>query len=459
MSHRLGTTFVAGVVSCFLAACTGSDGKDGPIGPAGAQGAEGDPGAPGSDGATGPAGSDGTTGDAGPAGATGATGPNGIADGGLGTSCLTPCHGFSGVVEQWKTSTHYSTFISNLGGDEVDTWTGPGACGNCHAQDALERRVANELGTQGGGMVSNATHGELNYRNPATGALAESTYMGVSKVAQVGCLTCHSVTDATDPHRTGLPYVPGSFPLRVPSGATDEARIEKSPDDTAITGTVAGAGISNTCIWCHRSRKDVTNYIGMDTLFTSRNWGPHEGPQADVYSGQGGYHYAGKSYGTSTHQAMLGCVDCHMPETAMNARSANHSFNPQVAACTTCHAGVKTFDVNGGRSQTMAMLFEFQRALNSAGYLTRSEAAPYLPLSSSQLADANFPLDKTRPGGGPDGGSLHLTRDQAGAVYNYLLLARDASLGAHNPKYTRQLIYDSYVVITGNPPTTTIRPQ
>ena len=52
MTRKLGTTFVAGVVGCFLAACTGSDGKDGPIGPAGAQGAEGDPGAPGSDGAT-----------------------------------------------------------------------------------------------------------------------------------------------------------------------------------------------------------------------------------------------------------------------------------------------------------------------------------------------------------------------------------------------------------------------
>ena len=105
------------------------------------------------------------------------------------------------------------------------------------------------------------------------------------------------------------------------------------------------------------------------------------------------------------------------------------------------------------------MLFEFQKALNSAGYLTRSEAAPYLPLSSSQLTDGNFPLDKTRAGGGPDGGTQRLTRDQAGALYNYLIVARDASLGAHNPKYTRQLIYDSYVAITGMPPTTTIRPQ
>lgn len=440
------------LVSVGLAFSTwlGCAGADGPAGP------QGTPGPAGSQGIPGPAGPPGEAGPPGPPGMN-ATSDGGMA--GLPTSCLSPCHGFNGIVEQWKTSTHYATFISNLGGEEVDTWTGPGPCGNCHAQDAIERRVANELGTQGGGMVTNATHGELNYRHPVSGALSEATYMGVSKVAQVGCVTCHAVTDASDPHRTGLPYTPGAFPLRVPSSATDEARIEKSASDMAVTGTVAGTGISNTCIWCHRSRKDVTNYIGADTLLSSRNWGPHEGPQADVYSGQGGYHYAGKSYGTSTHQEKLGCVDCHMPEVATNSMSANHSFNPQVAACTSCHSGVKNFDVNGGRSQTMAALFEFQKALNTAGYLTRSETAPYLPLSAAQLADGNFYLDKARPGSGPDGGTLHLARDQAGALYNYFILGRDASLGAHNPKYTRQLIYDSFVAVTGNPPTTTIRPQ
>jgi hypothetical protein len=378
---------------------------------------------------------------------------------GLPTSCLSPCHGFNGIVEQWKTSTHYSTFISNLGGEEVETWTGPTACGNCHAQDALELRVANNVATQAGGVVTNVAHGQLGYRNPTTGALAESTYNGRSKVAQVGCVTCHAVTEATDPHRTGLPYAPGAFPLRVPAGATDEARIEKSPDKTAVTGTNAGVGTSNTCIWCHRSRKDVTNYIGMDTVFTSAHWGPHEGPQADVYSGAGGYHFAGRSYGTSTHQEKLGCIDCHMPEVAANAMSVNHSFYPQVSACTSCHSGVTNFDVNGGRSQTRAGVFELQKALNDAGYLTRSTAAPYQPLTSAQLADGNFPLDKTRPGGAPDGGALHLTPDQAGAVYDYLIVARDASLGAHNPKYTRQLIFDAYFAITGLPPTTIVRPQ
>jgi len=378
---------------------------------------------------------------------------------GLPTSCLSPCHGFNGIVEQWKTSTHYSTFISNLGGEEVDTWTGPGPCGNCHAHDAIEQRVAGRLGAVAGGAVANPSHGELGYKNPTTGALTEATYTGTSKVAQVGCVTCHSVTDATDPHRTGLPYAAGSFPLRVPSGANDVARIEKSPDETAVTGTPASVGTANTCVWCHRSRKDVTNYIGATVTLTSLNWGPHEGPQADVWSAAGGYHYAGRVYGTSTHQQALNCIDCHMPKVTGNGNSANHSFYPQLSACTSCHIGATSFDVNGGRSQTRAGIFELQKALNDAGLLTRSTAAPYQPLTPAQLADGFFELDKTKPAVATDAGTPRLTRDQAGALYNYLVVARDHSLGAHNPKYTLQLIFDAYFAMTGLPPTTIIRPQ
>jgi hypothetical protein len=384
-------------------------------------------------------------------------------DGGTGelpASCLSPCHGFNGIVEQWKTSTHYAAFISNLGSDEVATWTGATACGNCHSVDALQMRVAGTVTTVAGGAVTNVNNGELGYRNPTGGALAEAIYAGSAKVAQVGCITCHQVTTDTDPHRTGLPYTKGSFPLRVPSGTTDQPTLEKSPATAAVTGTPAGTlGAANTCVWCHRSRKDVTNYIGPDTTLTSPNWGPHEGPQSDVFTGLGGYHYPSMTYGTSTHQQKLVCVDCHMPHAASNGMSPNHSFYAQISVCASCHAGATNFDVSGAQSQIKAALFELQQAMNNAGYLTRSTAAPYQPLAAGELADGNFEADKTRPDGGPDGGTLHLPPDKAGAIYNYLLVARGGALGVHNPKYVKQLIFDSYVAVTGSPPTTLARPQ
>jgi hypothetical protein len=449
--------------------CSGKDGTDGPTGPVGANGAPGKDGTPGTPGATGATGPVGMTG---PQGETGPTGPAGMEvdagvdpDGGgpitgaLPTSCLSPCHGFGGIVEQWKTSTHYSAYVSNLGGEEVSTWTGPAACGNCHAIDALQQRVAANVGTANDGGVANLANGELGYRDPVKGSLGEATYGGVSKVAAVNCVTCHSVTDDTDPHRTGQAYKAGDFPLRVPVGKDDPSFLEKSPDTSAVTGSEAGnRGSANTCVWCHKSRKDVTNYITASNKITSPYWGPHEGPQSDVYTARGGYHYAGMTYGTSTHEQKLTCIDCHMPTVTTNAGAPNHSFYAQVNACTQCHSDAKNFDVSGGQGQVKAGLAELQNAMNDAGMLTRT-AAPYGPLTAAELADGHFELDQARPNGGADGGATVLTADQAGALYNYLIVARGGALGVHNPKYVRQLIFDSYVAIAGKPPTTLVRPQ
>ncbi len=433
-------------------ACTGSDGPAGAAGTPGATGAQGNPGA---------------QGDAGPQGLPGI--PTTI-DGGISSSCLSPCHGFNGIVEQWKTSTHFATFIANLDGEEVASWTSPTAsCGNCHAIDGIERRVASNVGVAGDGGIANVTTGEISYRNSTNNSVSEGMYTGTAKVAAVTCVTCHQVSDTNDPHRTGATYTPGSFPLRVATGPSDQVMLEKSPDKTAIVGTAAGTlGAANACIYCHKSRKDVTNYIsgapgadaGAANKLANTRWGPHEGPQADVYSGVGGYHFAGQTYDgqVATHRVKTTCVDCHMPTVTTNGNTPNHSFYAQLSACKTCHAAATNFDVNGAMSEVKAAMFELEAALNAAGYITRSSAAPYEGLTSDQLKDGAFELDLTRPNGSPDGGVPVLTADQAGALYNYLIIARGGALGVHNPRYVRQLIFDSYKAITGNAPTKIVRP-
>ncbi len=433
-------TVLAALGGAGLWACTGSDGA---------------PGAPGAAGAGGAQGTNGAAGPAGPGGPQGIPGPIPTIDGGLPSSCLTPCHGFNGIVEQWKTSTHYATFVSNLGGSEVDTWTGPQACGNCHAIDGIAYRVAGTIGTVDGGAIANGKNGELNYKTPS-GSVTEGMYQGSAKVAAVTCVTCHAVDDTNDPHRTGLAFTPGSFPLRAPVGATDVVFLEKSPVLGTITGTSAGTrGTANACIMCHKARKDVTNYITASNTLTSPYWGPHEGPQADIYTGAGGYHFSGQTYGTSTHESKLTCVDCHMPEITTNANTPNHSFYAQISTCTasSCHTSAPNFDINGGQSTVTAGLLLLQKVMNTAGYLTRDAAPPYTALSNAALADGQFALDKTRPGGGV------LTADQAGALYNYLIVARGSALGVHNPKYTKQLIYDSYFALVGSAPPGFGRPQ
>src|SRR5262245_30150236 len=125
---------VLALVGCLLSSCSGPTGADGANGTPGAQGREGPGGPPGTEGERGPIGPEGQKGPVGPPGADGGT-----PEGGLTAGCLAPCHGFGGIVEQWKTSTHYATYIANLGGEEVPSWTGSTACGNCHAIDGVEQ--------------------------------------------------------------------------------------------------------------------------------------------------------------------------------------------------------------------------------------------------------------------------------------------------------------------------------
>jgi hypothetical protein len=427
-------------------ACSGEDGKDGAVGPPGAKGqkgATGETGAKGAQGKTGPEGKQGPPGEPDDSGAAGA-GSTGL----LTTSCLSPCHGFNGIVEQWKTSRHYATYISNLGGDEVDTWTGATACGNCHAVDGIEQRVAGNVTHAGTTGPTDLAHGQIGYLNSISGTVSESVYAGQATVAVVDCSTCHDTSDANDPHVTGKDYEPGSFPLRVPTGKSDQAVIERSSAVGTSDGTPAGDfGVGNACVWCHKSRKDVTNYVLATNNIGSAYWGPHEGPAADVYSGAGGYQYD-KSYGNSSHQNFSdGCVHCHMPSGDTNQGVGNHSFYAQLSVCNECHANPPNFDIVGGQSKVKVWLQRLRVSLNDLQLLSLDGTSA---LDAPTLAKDDFAADQARIKTGVPG-------DVAGALYNYFVIARASALGVHNPRYVGQLLYDS-IEATGGDLSGIVRP-
>jgi hypothetical protein len=280
--------------------------------------------------------------------------------------------------------------------------------------------------------------GQISYKSTVNNKITEITYAGQANVAVVHCTTCHDSSAENDPHVTGKSYVPGSFPLRVPTGANDQAMLELSSAPATSDGTPAGKfKVGNACIWCHKSRKDSTDYIAVTNNVSSIYWGPHEGPQADIYSGQGGYRYAGKVYGTSQHASLeKGCVSCHMSPVATNQGIGDHSFAPRLATCKTCHSTATSFDVLSGQSTVKAALQRLRETLNNLQLLTRDAAAPFGPLDATALGDTNFKLDLARPKNPVDANT-------AGALYNYFVAARGSALGVHNPFYTRELIFDS----------------
>jgi hypothetical protein len=341
------------------------------------------------------------------------------------------------VVEQWKTSRHFATYIANLGGDEVASWTGATACGNCHAIDGIEQRVAGNVTHAGTTGPADLAHGQTSYKSSINNAIAESVYAGNASVAVVHCTTCHDSSPDNDPHVTGKDYTPGSFPLRVPVGKDDQALLEKSSAVGVSDGTGAGKYTTgNACIWCHKSRKDVTNYIAAATVNVSSSyWGPHEGPHADVFSGKGGYEYVNKTYSSGTHQLNEnGCITCHMPPVATNMDVADHSFRPRLSACQDCHKAATNFNILDCQTRTTTGLQHLRKALNDSGLLSKDGLTP---IDAPTLAsDTNFATDVALK-------KNNVPASVAGALYNYFLIARGGALGVHNASYTSQLLYDS----------------
>ena len=436
LSRFIGLALIVGVGASFgLAACGAGD-----------DGAKGD---------TGDAGPAGPVGPAGPPGAQGIPGP--VDDGGgvLGGACTTPCHTFGGVVDQWRFSNH---------SHPQNTQIGAGACGNCHGGDGLEQRLANKYTVApDAGVPADVPKGHINF-TAASGAVTEIGYGGATTIGRIHCSTCHEFDSSNDPHVTGK-YVAGQAPIRVPGGVGDTAILEKTegPSPTTSTGQSVAYRAGNVCVFCHKSRKDVTFYITASNPLSSTRWGPHYASQADVYSGKGGYHFASATYSSSAHATIAdACVACHMQPVAANGNVPDHTMKPSLALCKTCHTQYtgNTFDVQGGQALVRRALRELQAALNAAGMLTRSSTAPYAALSEEELADNQFHLDYVRPGGAPGGGNIVANGPTAGAVYNYLIVARSKDFGVHNPTYVKQLLWDSIRQVKGADPTSLpSRPQ
>jgi hypothetical protein len=140
---------------------------------------------------------------------------------------------------------------------------------------------------------------------------------------------------------------------------------------------------------------------------TSTHWGPHHGPQSAMLMGLAG---AGDVTGNAaSHYTLVEgtCVTCHMGE------NDDHTFDPDIAACQSCHSGIEEFDFSGLQTEVQEGLDQLETALIAKGWLDE-EGHPTV----TQVPEA-----------------------EAAALWNWIYIAHeDKSLGVHNPAYTRALI-------------------
>jgi hypothetical protein len=191
---------------------------------------------------------------------------------------------------------------------------------------------------------------------------------------------------------------------------------------------VADMGNSNLCANCHQSRRAEPNadVPGATFEITSTHYGPHHGAQANVLYGAGFAEIAGPaSYpamGSGNH-VEVGCTGCHMADYGDGM--GGHTFNPQVAACNSCHGATdEDFNYGGVADDVALMLEELRDLLVDKGILEYVEAD-----------EAYEPIVGVHPMAG------------AQAFFNWVGLEEDRSLGAHNPKYVEALLENSIAAV------------
>ncbi len=176
-----------------------------------------------------------------------------------------------------------------------------------------------------------------------------------------------------------------------------------------VPGSTYDGGMGNLCANCHQPRRvfPAANAEGMITGISS-HWGPHHGPQSAMLLGKAG---AGGDGSPSGHYNLVAdtCVGCHM-------NNDQHTFEPDVAVCKTCHPAAEDFDVNGLQTDVQERLDAIGTALVAEGVL-------------SDITADGHPTVTEAP------------EDVAIALYNWIYIAHeDKSLGVHNPTYTKAML-------------------
>ena len=287
---------------------------------------------------------------------------------------------------------------------------GPGSCAECHADTTIiaarRLQVAASAHADAANLRRNSAACAICHTSQGfTIHLAKGTTdigKDIEDPAPIGCQTCHKIHTH---------YTAEDYGLRV-----------EGPLKIELTGDVVDMGRSNLCGQCHQPGWGYPPPVpgGPDVEIGSRFWGPHYGPQAAVVAGVGGYGSFGS---TSVHYTFApeGCVTCHMARPygteagghtmGMRYTEAGHSM-PNVSGCNKCHAGIESFNQNNIQADVTALLEELRSLLLEAGLLD----------SNNQAVPGTY------------------SADEAGALWNYLLITHDGSLGVHNPAFTREML-------------------
>jgi hypothetical protein len=339
------------------------------------------------------------TGADGPAGKDGANGK----DGKDGKDAMAGCISCHGVAKVDKFITQYE--ISKHGSGKVyEEEAGRIACGGCHA---------------GLGFVEAVKSGKDDPTVNATGP--------------INCQTCHPIHtkfDTTD------------FAVRINAGFI----MRHNP--TNKTEVVDFGKVGNLCAKCHQARtytRTVPDTVKPASSTSSYSRiGPHYGVAGNVVANKGLEAMAGYTTptGPGPHAALAkGCVSCHMSTDVTNPATGEHTFRMPFAnlgniigQCGPCHTDAnlfKNYMTTGNGSKIKADLAIVRRALINKGMLDTTQAVT----EEGYIVIAEYAAVTT-----PGKIKIYSNPVDVAAIINYLYIARDRSIGVHNPPLVRAVV-------------------
>jgi hypothetical protein len=297
----------------------------------------------------------------GPQGEPGPAGPPGPAPSAAELSC-TECHNDTTLIwskeAQFRERSVHGTGEAFIRGEGTD-------CAGCHGTEGAKARI----------------NAGLPPHDPSV--------VGVTNVSPFDCRTCHNI------HTT---YTKDDFSL---TGGEEPVVLER-------TGGTFDGGKGNLCANCHQVRNPLPVAVDGNIEVTSSRFGPHYGIPAPMLLGEGGSGGVSGSPGPHYKIVENTCVACHMGD------ERNHTYEPAVARCQTCHEGAKDFNVNGVQTEIQAMVDELHAIFVKKGMLD--------PETDLWIVPATYP------------------QAVASAMWNYKFVVYDKSMGVHNPAFTRALL-------------------
>jgi hypothetical protein len=316
----------------------------------------------------------GEQGEQGPPGPAGPQGPQGEAAApaeidAADLSC-TECHNDTTLI--WSKEAQFRE-VSVHGTGEAFERGETGSCAGCHGHEGAQARISAGLPPH------------------------DSSVEGVVNVSPYDCRTCHQI------HTT---YTIEDFAL---TGDEQAVTLE-------MTGGTFDKGAANLCANCHQIRNELpVAEAGSTITIESTRFGTHHGVEAQMLLGEGGVGVTG-SPGPHYEQTEEACVTCHMGD------ERNHTYEPDVARCQSCHTDLDTFDNDGVQTETAALLAEVKDLLIASGIM------------EADYEDDNGNLQQNRsvPGEYP--------AEVVAAMWNYMFVVEDQSMGVHNPPFARALL-------------------